>query len=145
MTVKRLPLQEAMQNNNSKNYFNALRRADFDELSRPWSEAEHEQFLCSHLIAATRDVRPDIVRLLFQQIEDVSKLHRILLFCDKQHEDETFSKTALEWAVENNDRLCTTEILHQGRNRGLQYFSSLFNFSVCTWVPVFTGARFQII
>ena len=37
----------------------------------------------------------------------------MLLFKDLQNEDETFTKTALEWAVENNDRLCTTEILHQ--------------------------------
>ena len=38
---------------------------------------------------------------------------RILLYSDKNHNDVTFTKTALEWAVENNDRLCTTEILHQ--------------------------------
>ena len=65
------------------------------------------------LQAATREVRPDIVRIIFQNIDDVTLLHKVLLFCDKNHEDETFTKTALEWAVENNDRLCTTEILHQ--------------------------------
>ena len=43
----------------------------------------------------------------------IGLLHNILLFKDVQNEDETFTKTALEWAVENNDRLCTTEILHQ--------------------------------
>ena len=46
---------------------------------------------------------------------DTSYLHRVLLWSDKQSDDETFRKTALEWAVENDDRLCTTEILHQGR------------------------------
>ncbi len=69
--------------------------------------------MCAHLIASAREVRPDVVRLLFQHVGDREQLHRVLLFCDKTHEDETFTKTALEWAVENNDRLCTTEILHQ--------------------------------
>ena len=36
-----------------------------------------------------------------------------LLYCDPASQDDTLTKTALEWAVENNDRLCTTEILHQ--------------------------------
>lgn len=49
----------------------------------------------------------------FQVSADSSRLHSILLYSDKTSTDETFSKTALEWAVENNDRLCTTEILHQ--------------------------------
>ena len=53
----------------------------------------------------------------FFQAHQVTKnkkgLHNILLFKDVLNEDETFTKTALEWAVENNDRLCTTEILHQ--------------------------------
>ena len=42
------------------------------------------------------------------------ELHSILL-CkdDATNDDETYNKTALEWAVENNDRLGTTEILHQ--------------------------------
>ena len=83
-----------MKTGNSKNYFNALRRADFEELAGKWTPIVREQFLCSHLIAATRDVRPDIVRLLFQQVEGEALLHRVLLFCDKLHEDETFTKTA---------------------------------------------------
>ena len=36
-----------------------------------------------------------------------------LLYWDPASQDDTLTKTALEWAVENNDRLCTTEILHQ--------------------------------
>ena len=51
----------------------------------------------------------------FNDIElDIKMITRVLLWSDKQSDDETFTKTALEWAVENNDRLCTTEILHQG-------------------------------
>lgn len=111
--IHRLPVQEAMKNGNSKNYFNAVRRIDFGHVSRNWSPEETFEFLTSHLIAATKEVRPDIVRLLFLNIHDVSLLHKVLLYCDKSNEDETFTKTALEWAVENNDRLCTTEILHQ--------------------------------
>ena len=114
VVIQRLPVQEAMKNGNSRNYFNALRRVDFATLAQDWTPLENEEFLTSHLIAATREVRPDIVRIIFQNIDDVTLLHKVLLFCDKNHEDETFTKTALEWAVENNDRLCTTEILHQG-------------------------------
>ena len=77
---------------------------NFEDYLSKLSLNDVEEFLCSHLIAATREVRPDIVRLLFLQIQDEKRLHRILLFCDKEHEDETFTKTALEWAVENSDR-----------------------------------------
>ena len=114
VTVSRIPLQEAMKNGNSANYFDALRRLNFkaDVLARMDAETAY-QFLCTHLVAATREVRPDVVRLLFQQITDRPRLHHILLYKDAGSDDETYTKTALEWAVENNDRLCTTEILHQ--------------------------------
>ena len=81
-----------------------MRRLDFKLLLSEMNEEDRYQFLSYHLIAATKEVRPDIVRLLFQHIGEPQFLHRILLYCDKGHEDETFTKTALEWAVENNDR-----------------------------------------
>eukprot|EP00094_Tigriopus_californicus_P001992 TCALIF_01920-PA protein Name:"Similar to ANK2 Ankyrin-2 (Homo sapiens)" AED:0.42 eAED:0.42 QI:11/0.75/0.4/0.8/1/1/5/0/1087 len=113
VAVQRLPLQEAMQSGNSKNYFNAIGKSNFAKFSEKWSPSQVDEFLRSHLLGATREVRPDIVRLLFHEVKDVKKLHKILLYCDKHNEDDTFTKTALEWAVENDDRLCTTEILHQ--------------------------------
>ena len=81
VVIQRLPVQEAMKNGNSRNYFNALRRADFDSLSRAWTPQENEEFLKAHLLAATRELRPDIVRIIFQNIDieqDVSLLHKVL-------------------------------------------------------------------
>ena len=86
------------------------------KLLRSLPNNQVEEFLKKHIVAATRGVRPDIVRTLFQFVRgDTAYLHRILLWNDKSSDDETFTKTSLEWAVENNDRLCTTEILHQGQ------------------------------
>ena len=68
VTVKRIPLQEAMKNGNSTAYFNALRRLD---LKLAMSKMEPDiafKFLCMHLTAATREVRPDLVRILFHQV-----------------------------------------------------------------------------
>lgn len=87
-----------------KSYFNAICRLDFSEVLSQWDEKTKTEFLCSHIVAATREVRADIVRLLFLQIQDATWLHKILLYKDKNNEDQTFTKTALEWAVENNDR-----------------------------------------
>ena len=50
----------------------------------------------------------------FAQGKDPLSLHRVILWKDKASATVTFHKTALEWAVENNDRLCTNEILYQG-------------------------------
>ena len=112
--IQRIPMQEAMKNENSTAYFNALRRFNIQDYLTKLEDFEiQKRFLCMHLVAATREVRPDIVRILFNLIEDQTDLHGILLFKEEYNEDETFRKTALEWAVENNDRLCITEILHQ--------------------------------
>ncbi len=67
------------------NYFNALRRLDFKMLKLKMREEEFHEFLCTHLVAATREVRPDIVRLLFQQVTfDLmfvkTRLQRIVAF-----------------------------------------------------------------
>ena len=62
ITLKRIPLQEAMKNGNSLAYFNALRRLDIQEILDQMDKTESKTFLCMHLVAATREVRPDIVR-----------------------------------------------------------------------------------
>ena len=103
--IQRIPLQEAMKNGNSTAYFNALRRLSIkNTLDKMDDKDEAKKFLCMHLVAATREVRPDIVRLLFHENIFINDLHDILLFKEKYNEDDTFRKTALEWAVENNDR-----------------------------------------
>ena len=113
MTIKRIPLQEAMKNGNVTAYFNAIRRLDIKKVLQTLETDQSFKFLCMHLTAATREVRPDLVRILFNHVTNPRELHSILLFKDEANDDETYTKTALEWAVENNDRLCTTEILHQ--------------------------------
>ena len=52
VVIQRLPVQEAMKNGNSKNYFNALRRVDFASLAQNWTPQENEEFLTSHLIVS---------------------------------------------------------------------------------------------
>lgn len=52
VVIQRLPVQEAMKNGNSKNYFNALRRVDFASLAKDWTPQENEEFLTSHLIVS---------------------------------------------------------------------------------------------
>ena len=74
-----------MKNGNAHNYFNALRRLDFRNLVRSLSRLylihfsfshnfsfcrkDLEDFQRTHIIAATREVRPDIVRALFQYMK----------------------------------------------------------------------------
>jgi len=78
--IHRLPLQEAMKNGNGTslihyhystwrklaasnysylvtNYFNAIRKLDFDSFSSKWSHSEYDEFITAHLIAAAREVR----------------------------------------------------------------------------------------
>ena len=63
--------------------------------SSTMSRKELEDFQRTHIVAATREVRPDIVRALFQYMKgrrDTSYLHRILLWSDKQGDDPVFFK-----------------------------------------------------
>ena len=101
--TNKLPVQEAMKNSKSaQRYFNALRRLDLKAYKSRTDEATFHDFVCVHLVCATREVRPDIVRLLFQHVNNTSRLHQTLLYCDPSNQDDTLTKTALEWAVENN-------------------------------------------
>ena len=68
ITLKRIPLQEAMKNGNSTAYFNALRRLDLKMATTKMEPDVKFKFLCMHLTAATREVRPDLVRILFHQV-----------------------------------------------------------------------------
>uniref|UniRef100_A0A0K2TNQ1 Putative LOC100882592 [Megachile rotundata] n=1 Tax=Lepeophtheirus salmonis TaxID=72036 RepID=A0A0K2TNQ1_LEPSM len=114
LSDSKLPLQEAVAGGNSDNYFNALLRCSLMDIKdRIVDEKTYFVFLCCHLIAAARDLRSDVIRMIFQNIEDIDMLHSLLIFKDTSSVDDTFTKTPLQWAVENSDRLCTTEILHQ--------------------------------
>ncbi len=73
--------------NSGENYFNALRRMDFKMLKYKMRDEEFHEFLCTHLVAATREVRPDIVRLLFQQV-----IGDWLGYWDKVVKKSTFKK-----------------------------------------------------
>ena len=44
------------------------RRLDFRAIRHKMSKKEFHQFVCVHLVAATREARADIVRMLFQQV-----------------------------------------------------------------------------
>ena len=82
VTIKRIPLQEAMKNSNSTAYFNALRRLNLHQVLTRLDSGNAFKFLCMHLSAAAREVRPDVVRLLFQQVSNSGQLHTILLYKD---------------------------------------------------------------
>ena len=76
ITIKKIPLQEAMKNGNSQAYFNALRRLDIKEILGKLDAEASFRFLCMHLTAATREVRPDLVRILFHHVGG-AQLHRV--------------------------------------------------------------------
>ena len=46
-----------------------LRRLDFRTIRHKMEQKEYYQFVCLHLVAATREARADIVRMLFQQVK----------------------------------------------------------------------------
>ena len=106
-----------MKNGNAQNYFNALARVDLKALVRSMERSsnannsyndnikirqsnrtELEDFRRTHIIAATREVRADIVRTLFQYMkgEDPVYLHRVLVWSDKGGNDDTFYKVQEE-------------------------------------------------
>ncbi|CAB4069282.1 SLC25A4S [Lepeophtheirus salmonis] len=94
LSDSKLPLQEAVAGGNSDNYFNALLRCSLMDIKdRIVDEKTYFVFLCCHLIAAARDLRSDVIRMIFQNIEDIDMLHSLLLFKDTSSVDDTFTKT----------------------------------------------------
>ena len=73
ITVKRIPMQEAMKTGNGTAYFNALRRLDLKVVMSKMSSEIAFKFLCMHLTAATREARSDLVRILFHQVSKDKK------------------------------------------------------------------------
>ena len=82
-------------------------------LDHKWDREEHiVTFLCLHqvLVIAAREGHHDIVGLISQRLH-CDDLHRALSYSNKSHKNDTFHKTALEWAVKNQDRYLIAEIL----------------------------------
>ena len=78
LLTRPVPLQEAMKSTKSaERYFNALRRMDWKAYKAKTEGATFDKFVCVHLVCATREVRPDIVRLLFQNVTNTAKLHQV--------------------------------------------------------------------
>ena len=73
ITVKRIPMQEAMKTGNGTAYFNALRRLDLKVVMSKMRSEIAFKFLCMHLTAATREARSDLVRILFHQVSKDKK------------------------------------------------------------------------
>ncbi len=110
------------------NYFDAVRNLDLSALTEDWNEESLLKFLRSHLIAASRYVRQDIVRLLFAFVDkmaregirpflaDKARLHEdILLFRD--YGEKTRDEID-EWEKENGSK---PEELHTFTKNGLQW------------------------
>ena len=78
LVTRPVPFQEAMKSTKSaERYFNALRRMDWKAYKAKTEGATFDKFVCVHLVCATREVRPDIVRLLFQNVTNTAKLHQV--------------------------------------------------------------------
>ncbi len=122
-------------------YLDALLKLDLATISESWSADTLDNFVWSHLIAAARYAKVDLIRILFTLLEtrqselDVDRLHGVLTtresvrppreewedmygseerFDDRATDENfnTFKKTALAWAVQNHDRYSVTEIVH---------------------------------
>ena len=105
-----------------------MRNLDLSALTEDWNEESLLKFLRSHLIAASRYVRQDIVRLLFAFVDkmaregirpflaDKARLHEdILLFRD--YGEKTRDEID-EWEKENGSK---PEELHTFTKNGLQW------------------------
>ncbi len=105
-----------------------MRNLDLSALTEDWNEESLLKFLQSHLIAASRYVRQDIVRLLFAFVDkmaregirpflaDKARLHEdILLFRD--YGEKTRDEID-EWEKENGSK---PEELHTFTKNGLQW------------------------
>ena len=84
-------------------------------LDHEWAscgERKLVKFLRLHqaLAIAARERHHDIYGLISQKLNTVG-FHWVMSYNNKSHKDDTFHKTALEWAVKNKDNYMVSELL----------------------------------
>ena len=85
-------------------------------LDHTWASSGDDKqlvkFLRLHqvLAIAARERHHDIYGLISQKL-NTHGLHWVMSYCNKSHKDDTFHKTALEWAVKNKDNYMISELL----------------------------------
>ena len=81
-------------------------------IENTWATSQLVQFLRLHqaLAIAARQRHHDIYGLISQKL-GIAELHKVMTYCNKSHRDDTFHKTALEWALKNQDKYLISELL----------------------------------
>ena len=109
----------ARENNHKQisQHFKSLMQVNLKLISSQWETERKVDFLKHYLILATEKKKPEVVRFLLHEIELEKKesLHKVLLYCDRNHEIKTFQRTALQRGIQNMDNYCIAEILLKER------------------------------